>query len=150
MDMSHPEEPANRTLGAVYLRLPVAQDSTRAERAESVKVQSAEMKGSPEPLLAQGITALFGLLPQKLSNPIWHALSNKVTLSLSNLPGPPDNLTWCGVRMKSFYALVPPVGTISTFVLVTSYEDHIQLTLSLDGTIFSEEDGKFITDDFEK
>jgi hypothetical protein len=144
-------EPGNTTLGAVYLRLPVAKEfESRADRVKAICEEISNLKGSPEPLLAQGTMGLFGLLPKTLSNPIWHALSNKVSISVSNVPGPSVDFKWCGARPTGLSVFVPPVGTISTFCLITSFNDHITLSLAMDGFLFSNQDAQFIEKTFQE
>jgi hypothetical protein len=148
-DINTVPEPGNKNLGCVYVRLPVVKDLSRPDRVQAVCDEISQLKGSPEPLLAQQFMKMFGLLPTLISNPIWNALSNKISLSVSNLPGPPPGWKFCGVEMQSFSVWVPPVGTISTFALITSYHDRITLSLAMDGTIFSKEDGKALLQNFD-
>lgn len=149
-DVSTVAEPGNRTLGAVYVRLPVTQEFDRREdRVKAIVEEISKLKGSPEPVLAQAIMGAFGLMPTVLTNPIWHALSNKVTIAVSNVPGPPMEFTWAGMRPEGLYVWVPPVGTISTFSVITSMKDRITLALAMDGSLFSKEDVDFIRKDFD-
>jgi len=149
-DADKVDEPGNTTLGAVYVRLPVAKEfDERSHRVQAIYDEISKLKGSPEALMAQGTMGLFGLLPTKLSNPIWNALSNKVSISVSNVPGPPNSdFTWCGARPTGLSVFVPPVGTISTFCLITSFNDHITLSLAMDGSLFSKSDADFIAKAF--
>jgi hypothetical protein len=145
------EEPGNSTLGCVYVRMPVADDfANRADRVDAVVNEIGKLKGSPEPIFAQGFMQLFGLLPSALTNPIWNALSNKVSISISNVPGPPIDFTWFGVRPEGLSVFVPPVGTISTFCVVTSYVDRLTISLALDGSLFTKEDADLISKEFDK
>jgi len=149
-DPSEVESPGNRTLGAVLLKLPVSQESSSLDRARTIASLVHDMKGSPEPLLAQKITGLFGLLPRQLSDPIWNSLSNKVSISVSNVPGPKFPMKWSGVQIKNAQVWVPPVGTISTFALITSVENNISLSLGMDAAVFSKDDAGFITRAFDE
>jgi len=144
------EEPGNNSLGCVYVRLPVVEKyATPMDRVQAVADQISQLKGSPEPLLAQQFMRMFGLMPTMISNPLWDLLSNKISLSVSNLPGPPMGWKFCGVGMSSFSVFVPPVGTISTFALITSYDDRITLSLAMDGHLFSKEDAKSLCKHFD-
>mmetsp|Transcript_80427 Transcript_80427/g.139594 ORF Transcript_80427/g.139594 Transcript_80427/m.139594 type:complete len:509 (+) Transcript_80427:88-1614(+) len=149
-DISEIDEPGNKTLGCVYVRLPVTQEFPRREdRVRAIVDEISKLKGSPEPILTQMLTGAFGLMPRTLSNPIWDALSNKVSMSVSNVPGPPMDFTWAGIRPEGLYVWVPPVGTISTFSVITSMKDRITLSLALDGSLFDKEDADFIRTDFD-
>lgn len=149
-DPSMVDQPGNKTLGAVLLKLPVAQDCSGADRCKAVAQRVDEMKGSPEPLLAQKLTGLFGMMPMVLSNKIWDTVSNKVSLSISNVPGPKFDMKWAGATIRDAQVWVPPVGTISTFVLVTTYRDRISLNLGVDGAVFSKDDARFIAKAFDE
>lgn len=149
-DIAEIDEPGNKTLGCVYVRLPVSQEFARREdRVKAVVDEISKLKGSPEPLLTQMLTGAFGLMPQTLSNPIWNALSNKVSMSISNVPVNSVDFTWAGVRPEGLYVWVPPVGTISTFSVITSMKDRITLSLAMDGSLFDKEDADFIRSDFD-
>merc|ERR1719337_347586 len=120
------------------------------DRVQAVADEISELKGSPEPLLAQQFMRLFGLMPTMITNPIWHALSNKISLSVSNLPGPPVGWKFSGVQMSSFSVFVPPVGTISTFALITSFDDRITLSIAMDGLLFSKGDARTLCKHFDE
>jgi len=150
-DLNTIEEPGNRTLGCVYVRLPVEKDfPTKADRVEAVVSEISKLKGSPEPVMAQSLMKMFGLMPMRLSNFIWHALSNKVSIAVSNVPGPPIDFTWCGAHPAGLAVLVPPVGTISTFSVITSFQEQLTISLAMDGNWFSREDADFISTEFDK
>jgi len=144
------EEPGNKSLGCVYVRLPVVKEfSSAGDRVQACADEISQLKGSPEPLLAQQFMKMFGLMPTMITNPIWNALANKISISVSNLPGPPPRWTFCGVQMSSFSVFVPPVGTISTFALITSFNDRLTLSLAMDGLLFSKEDAKLLGKHFD-
>lgn len=149
-DPSDVENPTNSTLGAFLLRLPVSQAATGIERVRAVADLVEQMKGSPEPFLAQKINGMFGLMPKQFTNQIWDLLANKVSISVSNVPGPKFEMKWAGVTIKDVQIWVPPVGTISTFALVTSFRNRISLSLGLDAAIFTKDDGAFITSTFDQ
>lgn len=148
-------EPGNTSLGCVYIRLPVSDDQglrggNAADRVQMVKKRISQLKGSPEPILAHGLTGFFGLLPKAISNPIWNLTSNKVSVSFSNVPGPQQALPWCGATADRCAFWVPPVGTISIFVTLATMDKHITLSIAVDPAVFSEEDAEFIVNNFDK
>jgi NRPS condensation-like uncharacterized protein len=150
-DMTKLEEPGNRSLGCVYVRLPVALEcKERIDRVQAVADEISQLKGSPEPLLAQQIMKMFGLMPTMITNPIWDAIANKISISVSNLPGPPLGWRFAGVSFDTFNIFVPPVGTISTFALITTYNGRVSLSLGMDGHLFGKEDAKFILQKFDE
>jgi len=150
-DMNRLQEPSNQTLGAVYVRLPVTGEyENRFDRVQAIVDEIGKLKGSPEPLLAQGFMKLFGLLPSRLTNGIWDALSNKVSIAVSNVPGPTEvNFSWAGVKPTNLTVMVPPVGTISTFCVIMSFNDRLTLALAMDGALFSKEDANIISKEFD-
>lgn len=147
---SEVEEPSNSTLGACYVRLPIKEEyPDRLDRVRAVTEQIQKLKGSPEPLMAQKIVAMFGLLPMWLSNPIWTALSNKVSMSVSNVPGPPMEFKWAGIIPTNMCIWVPPVGTISSFMLINSFRDKLTIALAMDADVFTKEDVAFLNKTFD-
>jgi hypothetical protein len=147
-DLNHLESPSNSTLGSVYLRLPVIGDMTPLGRAQEISNRISAMKSSPEPMLSRGLVGTVGLLPTAISSQIWDVMAYKVSMSVSNVPGPPADIKVCGANPSGFSFWVPPVGTISTFVTIMSFGEGVTLSMAMDNTLFSEKDSAYIGDKF--
>jgi len=132
----------------VYLRLPVLGDMSPMGRVQEVSNRISEMKSSPEPMLSRGLVGTVGLLPTATSSQIWDVMAYKVSMSVSNVPGPPADIKVCGANPNGFSFWVPPVGTISTFVTIMSFGDSVTLSMALDNALFSEADSAYIGNKF--
>lgn len=131
------DEPDNSTLSNVYLKLPRTTDSI--ESTEQVNERFWSLKGSPEPILAKGLRGGFGVMPKGLTNIIWPALSNKVSLSVSSLPGPTFDFEFCGSQIDNVAFFVPPQGTISFFVTIMTYKGKIMVSMTTDKSVADEQ-----------
>merc|ERR1712194_505382 len=94
----------------------------------------SSLKGSPEPLITSTLRGGFGVLPKGLTNVVWPAMSNKVSLSVSSLPGPSFDFEWGGTPIKNVAFWVPPVGSVSLFVTIITFRNQISVALSADSS----------------
>jgi len=98
------------SLGVVYLRLPNQsnnnsnsnEESQALLRLQQIKEITNTAYSSPMPYVAAGIMHVVGILPPFISNIIWSASAYKVTLSMSNLPGPQYALKFAGGDVGKF------------------------------------------------
>lgn len=77
----------NQNLGVCYLDLPLGTTNPLNVLIECHNRLHA-MKGSPEPLVANFLLKFVGSLPYLISWPLRYALMDKISTSVSNLPGP--------------------------------------------------------------
>lgn len=126
---------SNSGLGAVYLTVPLKGATGPKENCAEIATRIKKLIRSPEALLANRIMAFFGAWPRIVARPIWDALSNKVTASVSNMPGPQFPLSWLGVPIQSWLFFTPPIGTISTFVTIFTFDGRINFGLGGDASI---------------
>lgn len=118
-------------LGAAYLSLPV-ETSSAEQRLIQVQEQTGPLRRSPEPVLAALFMRLFGVLPAWLSRIIVYAIAFKVTISMSNVPGPQQPLVFAGGPMEYLIFFVPPSRTISTFITILSYNGRVYIGMAAD------------------
>eukprot|EP00932_Pfiesteria_piscicida_P006783 SRR837773.16744.p1 GENE.SRR837773.16744~~SRR837773.16744.p1 ORF type:complete len:254 (+),score=36.45 SRR837773.16744:77-763(+) len=57
---------------------------------------------------ATKLCAMLGWLPPCISKKVWPVVTNKVTVSMSNVPGPQFPMKWIGQPVKSMLFFVPP------------------------------------------
>lgn len=127
------EELNNDTLGSVYVKLP--RETNNHKASLEVSNRFSKLKGSPEPLLTNRLRGGFGVLPKGLTNLVWPALSNKTSLSVSSLPGPNFEVEFVpGHRVKNVAFWVPPVGSISLFVTIITFNGRISVAMSSDAS----------------
>eukprot|EP00455_Lapot_gusevi_P053217 TRINITY_DN825_c0_g1_i1.p1 TRINITY_DN825_c0_g1~~TRINITY_DN825_c0_g1_i1.p1 ORF type:complete len:477 (+),score=126.02 TRINITY_DN825_c0_g1_i1:88-1518(+) len=118
-------------LGAVYFSLPLTIQHP-IERLQQVSRQVSALKTSPEPLVAQFLCSLFGYLPACIARPLWHVLAYKVTVSMSNVPGPQEYLAFGGNPIQQFLFMVPAQRTLGHFVCIMSYNGGVTFGLNSD------------------
>eukprot|EP00617_Octactis_speculum_P010686 CAMPEP_0185776608 /NCGR_PEP_ID=MMETSP1174-20130828/86340_1 /TAXON_ID=35687 /ORGANISM="Dictyocha speculum, Strain CCMP1381" /LENGTH=188 /DNA_ID=CAMNT_0028464639 /DNA_START=38 /DNA_END=601 /DNA_ORIENTATION=- len=105
----------NAGLGACYLNLPTT-PMPGTKCLKMIQEQVQVLLKSPEPLIANRMMGIFGTMPSMICAPIWKETSNKVSISMSNMPGPQFATSWCGASVEFMLFFVPPTGTVSTFV----------------------------------
>jgi len=71
-------------------------------------------------------------MPKGFTNLIWPTLSNKVSLSVSSLPGPTFDFEFCGSPIENVSFFVPPQGTISLFVTIMTWQGRVSVSMTSD------------------
>lgn len=144
----------NSGLGTVYLTVPMCSSSVSSHAqngnghtytngllhkyikdgikgVSTVHKRIDTLKGSPEPLVANVLLRLFGLLPPVLTRILWPHVAFKVSLSCSNVPGLQWPLYLHGTKceIEEMFFFVPPQHTLSTMVCLCSYNNKVRKTL---------------------
>lgn len=141
----------NSTLGAVYLKVPVGRqyDSfTATHTLGHMRKITSDPALRTEAATATAFTSLFGCLPAWASAPLWKALANKVSISMSNVPGPQFNFDWCGIPTNYVIFFVPPTGTISVFVTIFTCRGQVHVGMGSDGALFESDGLRKITSEY--
>jgi len=132
----------NSTLGAVYIKLPIGPDHGQCSTHETMELLR-KSTGDPALMLEAGtatkLLSMMGWLPRLAAAPVWGPLANKVSVSMSNVPGPQFPLEWCSVPVRNMMFFVPPTGTISLFVTIATWDGQIIVGMGVDGTLMSQE-----------
>ncbi len=102
------------------------------ERVYAVRQRMAELKGSYQPLLAFAVLALTGLFVKPVQDAVLSLFSKKTTAVMTNVPGPPQALTFCGSTLRQTMFWVPASGDIGLGVSVLSYAGGVQFGLIAD------------------
>ncbi|KAF4692536.1 hypothetical protein FOZ60_013206 [Perkinsus olseni] len=101
----------NEKLGVCYLNAPV-KTIPAEEQLGAVHRGIRELIGSPEPYVANRVLSFFGALPHCIAKPWWDMTADKVTISLSNVPGPQAALRWPVNRHEDLKEQIPRTGLI--------------------------------------
>ena len=141
----------NENLGTCYLQLPTGESDPITVLTECHK-RMAEIKVSPEPLVANRLLALLGSIPLWILWPFRNILMDKMSTSISNFPGPtkqirlpvaPDgnpNRTDKGVgTVKDTFFLVAPPFSYGPYVTIVSYCGKMYLAISVCEKLMSQE-----------
>ena len=87
------------------------------ERVYAVRRRMSELKGSYQPLLAFAVLALSGLMIKPVQDAILDLFAKKATAVMTNVPGPPKPLQFCGSTIRQTMFWVPASGHIGVGVL---------------------------------
>lgn len=132
----------NSTLGAVYMKLPVGPQHGQLSSVETMGVLR-ESTSDPSLMVEAGIAtkllSTMGWVPRLICKPLWGPLANKVSVSMSNVPGPQFALEWCGVPVRRMMFFVPPAGSISLFVTIATWDGEVSIGMGVDAKLMSHE-----------
>ncbi|KAF4692535.1 hypothetical protein FOZ60_013205 [Perkinsus olseni] len=142
----------NEGLGVCYLSLPIGVKSA-VDQLNIVYHRIRDLIGSPEPLLANKLQALIALLPYPIAHFLWPRVTDKVTLSISNVPGPQAQLRWPVNRdedlkeqiprsgiIRDMLFFVPPVYDIGIMASIISYNNRVNVGMTTAGEWIDQDD----------
>ena len=72
--------------------------------------------------------------------PAWPALANKVSLSMSNVPGPQFKLSFLDEPMDKMVFFSPPQDNIGLFVTLITFNDKITFGFNTDDVVMNNAD----------
>jgi hypothetical protein len=122
----------NENLGTCYLQLPTG-ESEPLQILKKCHQRMAEMKQSPEPVIANRLLRILGSIPLGIIWPIRNLLMDKMSTSISNFPGPihriklpvaPDgrpneSMDGVGVMRDAFFFVAPPFSYGPYFTILS-------------------------------
>jgi diacylglycerol O-acyltransferase / wax synthase len=123
--------------GLAPLVLPIGIDNP-IERVFAVRRRMSELKGSYQPLLAFGVLALSGLFIKPVQDAVLGMFAKKATAVMTNVPGPPQPLKFCGSTLRQTMFWVPSSGDIGVGVSILSYGGGVQFGLITDHALCPE------------
>jgi hypothetical protein len=134
----------NAGLGAVYMDMPItSQDPITVLRRIQASIEP--LKFSPEPLVAGKLLQVMGNLPRAVLVPVWPGVSNKVSLSMSNVPGPQFKVSFLDEPMDKMVFFSPPQDTIGLFVTLITFNGKITFGFNTDDAVMNKEDTNKVT-----
>jgi WS/DGAT/MGAT family acyltransferase len=117
--------------GLAPLLLPIGIHNPVA-RVVAVRARMRELKGSYQPVLAFGVLAMAGLLNKASQDALLGLFSSKATAVMTNVPGPPQLLKFCGSTLRQSIFWVPQTGDVGVGVSIFSYGGGVQFALITD------------------
>ena len=132
--------------GLAPLVLPIGIDNPVA-RVAAVRARMSELKSSYQPLLAFAVLAVAGHMVQTVQDALLGLFAKKATAVMTNVPGPPVPLTFCGSTLRQTMFWVPASGEIGVGVSILSYGGGVQFGLITDEALCA--DPQAIIDRFE-
>ncbi|MBL8340373.1 MAG: wax ester/triacylglycerol synthase family O-acyltransferase [Rubrivivax sp.] len=123
--------------GLAPLVLPIGIENP-VERMFAVRARMNEMKGSYQPLLAFAVLAVSGLFIKPVQDAVLNMFAKKATAVMTNVPGPPKPLQFCGSTLEQTMFWVPASGDIGMGVSILSYGGGVQFGLITDDKLCPE------------
>lgn len=123
--------------GLAPLVLPVG-IANPIERVQAVRQRMAQLKGSYQPLLAFAVLSVSGLFVKPVQDAVLGLFAKKATAVMTNVPGPPVALRFCGSTLRQTMFWVPASGDIGVGVSILSYGGFVQFGLITDSALCAE------------
>ena len=117
--------------GLAPLVLPIGLDNP-IERVYAVRRRMEDLKGSYQPLLAFAILSVTGLFVKPVQDMVLGLFAKKTTAVMTNVPGPPETLKFCGATLRQTMFWVPASGDVGVGVSILSYGGGVQFSLITD------------------
>ena len=137
--------------GLVFVALPVGIDDP-LERVRLVKARMAELKGSPQPIVAFVLLSAVGMGPKILQDQIAGLIGRNASAVMTNVPGPQKPLYFVGCEIDEIDFWVPQSGGIGMGLSILTYNGKVQFGLITDTGLVPDPDSIIDTfaDEFEK
>ena len=123
--------------GLAPLVLPIGIENP-IERVYAVHRRMDELKGSYQPLLAFAVLAVAGLTIKPVQDAMLGLFAKKATAVMTNVPGPAQELQFCGAALRQSIFWVPQTGDVAVGVSIFSYAGGVQFALITDSEICAE------------
>jgi len=117
--------------GLVFLDLPV-DFADPIERLHEVRDRMTHLKHSQQPMVALGILAAMGIVPDLLRERILETLAANASAVMTNVPGSPDYRYLAGHRINGQIFWVPQSGGIGIGISILSYAGKINFGIVSD------------------
>jgi len=123
--------------GLVLLDLPVG-IRDRAQRLAEVSRRMRRLKQSGEARAMLLSLAAIGQLPTAMEKPLVRYVAGKAAAVVSNLPGPTDELRFCGARIRQMVFWPPQTGDVGIGISLLSYAGGLTVGLCCDRSVVAE------------
>jgi WS/DGAT/MGAT family acyltransferase len=123
---------------AVPLRIPAGLMSLE-RRIELVKVTLDGLKRSAAPVVVFGLQkALLAFLPEAASRGLIDFLANKCTAVVTNVPGPQQDISLAGRRVRGMLFWVPQRADIGIGISILSFAGKVQVGVMADASLMED------------
>ncbi|MDE0120290.1 MAG: wax ester/triacylglycerol synthase family O-acyltransferase [bacterium] len=132
VDIRGPEDTklTNR-FALVYLPLPIG-IADPIDRLFETKRYMDAIKRSPEALVTYQVIAGLGVVSDKIARSVRGYYADKVSVVLTNVPGPTRQLYFAGKRLETIVFWVPQSGSIGVGISIFSYGGQVNIGLITD------------------
>ena len=115
----------------VYLPLPIG-IADPIERLFETKRHMDAIKQSPEALVTYQAIVGLGVVSDKIARSVRGYFANKVSVVLTNVPGPSQKLYFAGKLLETIVFWVPQSGSIGVGISIFSYGGQVNIGLITD------------------
>ena len=115
----------------VYLPLPIG-IADPIDRLFETKRNMDAIKRSPEALVTYQAIAGLGVVSDKIATSVRSYYAGKVSVVLTNVPGPPRKLYFAGKPLETIVFWVPQSGSIGVGISIFSYAGQVNIGLITD------------------
>ena len=132
VDIRGPEDTklTNR-FALVYLPLPIG-IADPLDRLFETKRHMDAIKRSPEALVTYQVIAGLGVVSDNIARRVREYYADKVSIVLTNVPGPPQKLYFAGKALDTIVFWVPQSGSIGVGISMFSYGGQVNVGLITD------------------
>ena len=132
VDIRGPEDTklTNR-FALVYLPLPIGV-ADPIDRLFETKRNMDAIKQSPEALVTYQAIAGLGVVSDKVARGVRGYYADKVSVVLTNVPGPSEKLYFAGKLLDTIVFWVPQSGSIGVGISIFSYAGQVNIGLITD------------------
>ncbi|MDE0142999.1 MAG: wax ester/triacylglycerol synthase family O-acyltransferase [Caldilineaceae bacterium] len=132
VDIRDPEDTVlTNRFALVYLPLPVGV-ADPIGRLFATKRHMDAIKRSPEALVTYQALAGLGVAPDRIARRVRSYFAGKVSVVLTNVPGPPQKLYFAGKLLDTIVFWVPQSGSIGVGISIFSYGGQVNIGLITD------------------
>lgn len=137
----------NAKLAACYLSLPIVSSHGRPFNAalHDMHQITTDPGLMVEAMVGTTILKVLGCLPAAVLSPVWVTLANKVSMSMSNVPGPQFSFEFLGTPVRALVFFVPPTGTVSCFFTLITLNGKVIVGMGADPSCLTHEELSLIT-----
>ena len=137
------DEPLTTDLGNVFgeyvVTLPTG-EMTPADRLQRMHSIIEELKGSPEAFVAYLTLIAIGWMPDPVEDLSTRLFSGKVVATVSNVPGPKEQVHLAGTPVSGIIGWVPGAADVGLGVSMFSYTDRVLMGLIADARLIPDLD----------
>ncbi len=124
-------------LGLVFLELPIGEASPGG-RLRAVKARMDRLKRSAEAFIVAFLLRVAGRASAGVQRLLLRYFASKVTLVVTNVPGPRKRRTLAGQKIRSILFWVPQSSSVGLGISIISYAGEVRIGVASDAGIVPE------------
>jgi WS/DGAT/MGAT family acyltransferase len=117
--------------GLTFVSLPVGV-ADPLERLQMIREHTAEIKESPEAIVAFGVLNVMGAVPPGISEFVADFFGGKATVVITNVAAPKERLYLAGAPISTAMGFVPHAVNVGVGVSIVSYAGQIRVGIVTD------------------